>query len=166
MAFSSIMPQRLWTSMSVIPPAWVALVAMVWKNRGPKPLWMAYGGVLTSRLVWLPGPTSRFASGDGSGPTSFPNVRVPLIVTFPLGPHTVALYLRKRCVQFPGSPGIINGTLVFVKLAPVPHDPSQYEAASFISNQIPEKLTPLCDQLRKASVQYSTAFSENQSGKT
>ena len=85
--------------MSVIPPAWVAFVAMVWKNRGPNPLWMAYGGVLTSRLVWLPGPTLRFSSGDGSGPTSFPNVRVPLIVTFPLGPHTVALYLEISCLS-------------------------------------------------------------------
>lgn len=69
-------------------------------------------------------------------------------------------------IGMPGSPGNRKGVLVFDKLAPVPHDPSQKDDASFMSSQIPEKLTPLCDQLRRASVQYSSAFSENQSGNT
>ena len=66
----------------------------------------------------------------------------------------------------PGSPGNRNGVLVFDRLAFVPQEPSQNDDASFMSSQIPEKSTPLCDQLLSASVQYSSAFSENQSGKT
>ena len=46
------------------------------------------------------------------------------------------------------------------------HEPLQNEDTSFMSSQIPEKLTALCDQFVSASAQYLSAFSENQSGKT
>lgn len=53
------------------------------------------------RPAWPPAPRPRLVREDGLDPTLLPNVKVPLTVTFPLGPHTLELYLKYEMIHYP-----------------------------------------------------------------